>query len=99
MILSDEVISEVYQFVLTLVLNTFSAWLPHLVYHMHKSLNCSAGCMEKLRTREGIVSYSVEDTCFCNKQNYSVLFMYCAHRIATLIKIIPNCKYENKSTL
>ena len=43
-------ISEVYQFVLTLVRNTFSAGRAHLVYRMHKSLNCSADCMEKLRT-------------------------------------------------
>lgn len=50
MIWSDEVISEVYQFVLSLVLNTFSAGHAHLVYHMHKSLNCSAECMKKLRT-------------------------------------------------
>ena len=47
---SVEVISEVYQFVLTLVLNTFSAGHAHLVYHIHKSLNCSADCMEKLST-------------------------------------------------
>jgi hypothetical protein len=50
MIWSDEVISEVYQFVLKLVLNTFSAGHAQLVYHMHKSLICSADCMEKLRT-------------------------------------------------
>lgn len=46
----DEVIGEVCECVQTLILNNFSAGHAHLVYHLHKWLNCSASCVEKLRT-------------------------------------------------
>jgi hypothetical protein len=73
---SDEVISEVYWLLLTLVLNTFRAGHAYLVYHIHKSLNCSADCMEKNRWRYLVLLkihvYVINRTvmyCLCTEHN------------------------------
>lgn len=78
MIWSDKVISEVYQFVLALVLNIFSAGHAHLVYHMHKSLNYSADCMEKLRI---IALYLVLLKIHVYVINRTVMYCLCTEHI------------------
>jgi hypothetical protein len=45
-----DVIGEVCHCLQTLILDTFLAGHAHLVYLLHKLLNCSADCVENLRT-------------------------------------------------